>query len=75
MEMPSKEQFLYSQLAVAETLLDYITDNLERTDFDNATLAPVMFNIMESIKEARVKMQTDFQLKKRRKEWQLTYDF
>lgn len=34
LEIPCKEQMLYSQLAIIESLLDYLLDNLSNTEFD-----------------------------------------
>lgn len=57
LEFPNKEQMLYSQLAIVDSLTDYLRDNLECTDFDDLELLSHMDKARISLRCAHSRMK------------------
>lgn len=57
LEIPTKEQMLYSQLAIVESLTDYIKDNLKNTQFDDSDVLFYMESAKDGIREVFYRMR------------------
>lgn len=48
-KIPTKEQMLYAQLAIVESLMSYIRENTEETLFDDDKLISTMDTLTEGL--------------------------
>lgn len=56
-EIPNIEQILYSQLAVLDSLAEYIKDSLESCDFDDEELISHMEQAQIALRGAHYRMR------------------
>lgn len=57
MQIPDKYQFLYSQLAVTESLAEYIRAEIPACEFDDPELKSHMDSALEGIRAAFFRMR------------------
>lgn len=57
LEIPTKEQMLYSQLVIIDSLTDYLKDNLKNTQFDDSDVLFYMESAKDGIREVFYRMR------------------
>ncbi len=57
LDVPTREQMLYAQLAIVDSLVEYIIDNLDHSVFEDEELYDYMDEVAEKVTCTQIRMR------------------